>query len=236
MKNYEKYEKAESNIKNLETKLNEQSENITILNKEIDLLLIINNIICQRDTYKKTLEELIKILIEKYGINTDEANTNGPLWKKTKIICELLSKSDKIEKDKCQKIINGLKSLIFCKDYFNCLINAKGAFSKQLKTYNELTNNMPIISIASFENMKEITQKFFCSVINDIDDFKFINLLFLDKIRNWSENEHFNYNDYFSKENLKSENIMKDFEFAINLIEENNIKNIIDNSLENQNP
>lgn len=228
----DKKELIEKNEK-LEAKVNEMSNDISNLNEKLDLLLLINNLVCQRDTYKKALEELIKFIAEKYSINIDEINTNDPIWKKTKSICLLLNKLDVKEKDNCQKVISGLKSLLFCKDYCNCIVHPKGPFAKQLKSYYERTNFMPILSNACFKSMKEISEKFFGTVVNSIGDFQIINLVLLDKIKTWNDTEDFNYNEYFEKESLNVGNIMNDFKIAIDLIEQNKINDKIDNSLDN---
>ena len=224
-------------LKNLKDQMkemsNETSKNINNLNEKLDLLVLINNLICQRDTYKIALEELIKFLTERYGITINDINTNEPIWKKTKAICILLSKSDTIEKDNCQKIINGLKSLLFCKDYFNCIVHPKSAFANEKESSSELTNNLPILSIACYKSMKELTQKFFDSVVNSIGDFKKVNSLLLKKIKFWTDAKDFNYEGYFEKEILNTRNIMDDFKFVINFIEENNIVEKIEESLDN---
>lgn len=229
--------KDKKELKNLKDQMkemsNETSKNINNLNEKLDLLVLINNLICQRDTYKIALEELIKFLTERYGITINDINTNEPIWKKTKAICILLSKSDTIEKDNCQKIINGLKSLLFCKDYFNCIVHPKSAFANEKESSSELTNNLPILSIACYKSMKELTQKFFDSVVNSIGDFKKVNSLLLKKIKFWTDAKDFNYEGYFEKEILNTRNIMDDFKFVINFIEENNIVEKIEDSLDN---
>ena len=225
--------KDKKELKNLKAQMNEMSTNILNLNEKLDLLVLINNLICQRDTYKIALEELIKFLTERYGITINDINTNEPIWKKTKAICILLSKSDTIEKDNCQKIINGLKSLLFCKDYFNCIVHPKSAFANEKESSSELTNNLPILSIACYKSMKELTQKFFDSVVNSIGDFKKVNSLLLKKIKFWTDAKDFNYEGYFEKEILNTRNIMGDFKFVINFIEENNIVEKIEESLDN---
>ena len=226
---------AEDNeeLKNVNGKMNEMSKDILDLNKKLDLLLLINNLICQRDTYKIALEELIKFLAERYKINIDKINTNEPIWKKTKAICILLSKLDTIEKDDCRQIINGLKSLLFCKDYFNCIVHPKSAFSEKIKSSSKQANDLPILSIACFKSMKDLTQKFFDSVVNSIEDFKEVNSLLLEKIKHWTDTEDFNYDEYFEKEILNTGNIMDDFKFVIAFIEKNKIVDKIENSLDN---
>ena len=225
--------KDKKELKNLKAQMNEMSTNILNLNEKLDLLVLINNLICQRDTYKIALEELIKFLTERYGITINDINTNEPIWKKTKAICILLSKSDTIEKDNCQKIINGLKSLLFCKDYFNCIVHPKSAFANEKESSSELKNDLPILSIACYKSMKELTQKFFDSVVNSIGDFKKVNSLLLKKIKFWTDAKDFNYDGYFDKEILNTGNIMCDFKFVINFIEENNIVEKIEESLDN---
>ena len=225
--------KDKKELKNLKAQMNEMSTNILNLNEKLDLLVLINNLICQRDTYKIALEELIKFLTERYGITINDINTNEPIWKKTKAICILLSKEDTIEKDDCRQIINGLKSLLFCKDYFNCIVHPKSAFSEKIKSSSKQANDLPILSIACFKSMKDLTQKFFDSVVNSIEDFKEVNSLLLEKIKHWTDTEDFNYDEYFEKEILNTGNIMDDFKFVIDFIEKNKIVDKIENSLDN---
>ena len=95
--------------------------------------MLINNLASQRDTYKNTLEIILKIVISKY--NLEIIKTEGdPLWKHTKQVCEKILELDEKKKDENnEKLVNGLISLLFCKDYVNCLVHAKGKLSGEIK-------------------------------------------------------------------------------------------------------
>ena len=77
-----------------------------------------------------------------------------------------------MEQVKLQKIVKSLCSLLFFKDYSNCLIHGKGKFSKIIKDFYENSKEIPIISIASYDNMKIVTKSFFESKINESEMFK----------------------------------------------------------------
>jgi len=108
----------------------------------------------------------------------------------------------------------------------------KAKFSKTITNYYEGTKSMPLIYIASFNNMKEITNTLFSSVVNQKEEFKIINQIVLGKMDNWDKNTDFDYNEYFSKDDeLNVGKILKDFNSAIKLIEETKNDGIIDSEL-----
>jgi hypothetical protein len=81
---------------------------------------------------------------------------------------------------------NVFTCLLFCKDYSNCLVHGKGKFSETInKYYSEHKEKTPFIAVASYKNMKDVTEEFFGSTANESEEFKFINLLLLDKINEW---------------------------------------------------
>lgn len=232
--------KLKKEIETLKTKNDESDDKIgdlqnqvNKLNEKLDLSILLNNVSVQRESFKKSLEVLLKHLNKELDLDVKEKENNH-IWKQTFEICNKISQSKKKSKDELNKITGGLKGLLFCKDYFNSISHGKGKFSKNIINYYESTRSMPLIYIASFNNMKEITNKFFSSVVNQKEEFKIINQIVLEKIANWDENTDFDYKEYFSKDyELNVGKIMLDFNNAINLIEESKSDEIIDSELNN---
>jgi len=74
----------------LNNKNKELREQVKSLDKKLNLSLLIISLASQRDTYKKTLELLLKHVISEY--NLEITRTEGePLWKYTKEVSEKIS-------------------------------------------------------------------------------------------------------------------------------------------------
>ena len=135
-----------------------------------------------------------------------------------------------MNKQELEKIVESSHSLLFYKDYSNCLIHGKGKFSKAIKGYYENSKDFPFIAIAPFENMKNVIKTFFGSKVNENNVFKIINSLLLSKIRKWKENE-FDFSNYILDDSLNCEKIMNDFNIAVKILESFNLNEKIDDSL-----
>ena len=131
-----------------------------------------------------------------------------------------------MEQVKLQKIVKSLCSLLFFKDYSNCLIHGKGKFSKIIKDFYENSKEIPIISIASYDNMKIVTKSFFESKINESEVFKIINSLLFSKIEKWKENDLV-YSEYLLDGRLNNENLMEDFNMAVKILENFELNKIL---------
>jgi hypothetical protein len=229
-----KFEEEKKNsrdkIFNLETEVNQLNNKIKKLNDKLDLSILINNLGTQRDSYKASLDILLKFLNTKLELNII-LNDDDEIWKQTKDICDKIINCGKMEKSSLEKIANSLISLLFCKDYSNSLVHGKGKFSKLIKSYYEDSQDIPIISIASYENMKIVTKRFFGSKVNESEEFKIINSLLFSKMQNWKENE-MDYSKYFINKNLNCDNIMNDFNIAVEIMERYELTGKVDTSLE----
>jgi len=218
-------------VKKLNAKIGDLQHQVNKLNEKLDLSILLNNLSVQRESFKKSLEVLLKYLNKELDLGVKEKE-NKEIWKQTFEICNKISQSKKKSKDELNKITGGLKGLLFCKNFFNSISHRKGKFSKAITNYYEGTKSMPLIYIASFNNMKEITNEFFSSVVNQKEEFKIINQIVLGKMANWDKNTNFDYNEYFSKDDeLNVGKILQDFNSAIKLIEETKNDGIIDNEL-----
>jgi hypothetical protein len=229
-----KFEEEKKNsrdkIFNLETEVNQLNNKIKKLNDKLDLSILINNLGTQRDSYKASLDILLKFLNTKLELNII-LNDDDEIWKQTKDICDKIINCGKMEKSSLEKIANSLISLLFCKDYSNSLVHGKGKFSKLIKSYYEDSQDIPIISIASYENMKIVTKRFFGSKVNESEEFKIINSLLFSKMQKWKENE-MDYSKYFINKNLNCDNIMNDFNIAVEIMERYELTGKVDTSLE----
>jgi len=216
--------------KNFEEEKKILNNKIKLLNDKLDLSILINNLGTQRDSYKSSLDILLKQLNDEFELNIN-LKDEDEIWKQTKYICDKILNSNKLEKSYLEKIVNSLISLLFCKDYSNCLIHGKGKFSEEIKTYYEKTQDVPIISIASYENMKIVTNSFFGSKVKENKEFKIINELLFSKIKKWNEND-LDYSKYILEDGLNCDNIINDFNNAVKLIEYYNLNKKVDDSLE----
>ena len=108
------------------------NDKIKALNDKLDLSILINNLSGQRDSYKKALEILLIYLKEELNLELDLKGEDD-IWKKAKKICDNISKSNALNKHDKDKLIGAINSLLFCKDYANCLVHGKGIFSEELK-------------------------------------------------------------------------------------------------------
>ena len=225
--------KFEEENKTLVKKFEEEKKNlnnkIELLNDKLDLSILINNLGTQRDSYKASLDILLKFLNTEFELNIN-LKDEEEIWKQTKYICDKISSSDKMEKPDLEKIVNSLIALLFCKDYSNCLIHGKGKFSEEIKNYYENSQDIPIISIASYENMKIVTNNFFGRKVNESKEFKIINNLLFSKIEKWNEND-LNYSKYILKDRLNCDNIINDFNNAVKIMENYKLNEKVDDSL-----
>ena len=230
-KNWEK--KFQENNKNLENNYQKNWENkcaefngkiqllndkIKALNDKLDLSILINNLSGQRDSYKKALEILLIYLKEELNLELDLKGEDD-IWKKAKKICDNISKSNALNKDNKDKLKGAINSLLFCKDYANCLVHGKGIFSEELKKYYKQKDVKQILPISSFNNMNTATNAFFGQTVNYFGEFKIINKLILNKIKKWRDDTDMNYSDYFSGDNLLTEKILFDFGVALSIFE-----------------
>ena len=120
------------------------------------------------------------------------------IWRQTKEVCLKIIDSKEIEPELKEKIVNGLTSLLFCKDYINCLIHRKGKFSDNVKNFDDGTQKI-MIPVASYSNMKEMTPKFFGYIANKKDEFGIINSILSEKMKKWVTIKEFDYSKYLQK-------------------------------------
>ena len=194
------------------------NDKIKALNDKLDLSILINNLSGQRDSYKKALEILLIYLKEELNLELDLKGEDD-IWKKAKKICDNISKSNALNKDNKDKLKGAINSLLFCKDYANCLVHGKGIFSEELKKYYKQKDVKQILPISSYNNMKTATNAFFGQTVNYFGEFKIINKLILNKIKKWRDDTDMNYSDYFSGDTLLSEKILFDFGVALSIFE-----------------
>ena len=71
---------------------------------------------------------------------------------------------------------------------------------KQIYQKNDL---IPFILVASYENMKDTTLKFFGDTVNELEEFKFINSLLKEKIKNWNDPKDFDYTRYLTPNGIQ---------------------------------
>lgn len=81
--------------------------------------------------------------------------------------------------------------------------------------------------------MKDVTEEFFGSTVNELEEFKFINLLLLDKINEWHDANDYDYSKYLTEDGLDCKEILSDFEKAVNIMDQLELSNEIDSALEN---
>ena len=220
-------------IEALDNEIIELKEKIKIFDKKLNLALLLNSLASQRDTYKKCLENLLEHLIVKHNLIITH-NEGDPLWKKTKQVCDkILELNEKKEDENNIKLVNGLISLLFCKDYVNCLVHGKGKLSGQIKKLSQKKDEIPFISISSYENMKDATLKFFGTTINEFEEFKFIISLLKEKIKKWNDPKDFDYSRYFTPNGIKNDVLIEDFNIIVDIMDKLNISENVDMALEN---
>ena len=120
----------------LKNKVAELETNYKILDKILDeklsLSLVINHLNGQTDSYKVSLEIILKKVIEEYKLDVKE---NGePLWKRTKEIYNFL-KEKETDKNKFELMNKMFTCLLFCKDFSNSLVHGKEKFSEIINKY-----------------------------------------------------------------------------------------------------
>ena len=206
------------------------NDKIKALNDKLDLSILINNLSGQRDSYKKALEILLIYLKEELNLELDLKGEDD-IWKKAKKICDNISKSNALNKHDKDKLIGAINSLLFCKDYANCLVHGKGIFSEELEKYYKQKDEKQILPISSYNNMKTATNAFFGQTVNYFGEFKIINKLILNKIKKWRDDTDMNYSDYFSGDNLLTEKILFDFGVALSIFETFELNQEVDKEL-----
>ena len=81
--------------------------------------------------------------------------------------------------------------------------------------------------------MKDVTIKFFSSTVNEFEEFKVINSIILDKMEDWEDDNDLNYMQYFTEDGLDCEEIISDFNYAVEIMETLELSKEIDLELEN---
>ena len=220
----ELYEKHRNDSDN---EINSLKNKINVLSSKLDLSILINNLSTQRDSYRKTLEILLKFLNNELKLNL--VFIGDDIWKQTKIAINKIHECE-INEENRECIINALEGLLFCKDYANCLTHGKGSASEEIDKYYQNKNETQIIATASYKNMKNVTKMFFTEKVNK-GEFKIINNILFQKIEKWKSVNEIDYSKYMSKDELNHEILLKHFSFAENIIEKCALKDEIDNSL-----
>ena len=220
----ELYEKHRNDSDN---EINSLKKEINVLSSKLDLSILINNLSTQRDSYRKTLEILLKYLNNELKLNL--VFTGDDIWKQTKIAINKIRECE-INEENRECIINALEGLLFCKDYANCLTHGKGSASEEIDKYYQNKNETQIIATASYKNMKNVTKMFFTEKVNK-GEFKIINNILFQKMEKWKSVNEIDYSKYMSKNELNHEILLKHFSFAENIIEKCALKDEIDNSL-----
>ena len=210
-----------------DNEINSLKEKINVLSSKLDLSILINNLSTQRDSYRKTLEILLKFLNNELKLNL--VFIGDDIWKQTKIAIYKIHECE-INEENRECIINALEGLLFCKDYANCLTHGKGSASEEIDKYYQNKNETQIIATASYKNMKNVTKMFFTEKVNK-GEFKIINNILFQKIEKWKSVNEIDYSKYMSKDELNHEILLKHFSFAENIIEKFALKDEIDNSL-----
>lgn len=210
-----------------DNEINSLKEKINVLSSKLDLSILINNLSTQRDSYRKTLEILLKFLNNELKLNL--VFIGDDIWKQTKIAINKIHECE-INEENRECIINALEGLLFCKDYANCLTHGKGSASEEIDKYYQNKNETQIIATASYKNMKNVTKMFFTEKVNK-GEFKIINNILFQKIEKWKSVNEIDYSKYMSKNELNHEILLKHFSFAENIIEKFALKDEIDNSL-----
>ncbi len=80
--------------------------------------------------------------------------------------------------------------------------------------------------------MKEVTIKFFGSIVNKLEESKFINSLFQEKIKGWKGPKDLDYSRYSNDNGLNYNNVTDDFKFAVDMMESLKLSQEVDNALE----
>jgi hypothetical protein len=220
----ELYEKHRNDSDN---EINSLKKTINALSSKLDLSILINNLSTQRDSYRKTLEILLKYLNNELRLNL--VFTGDDIWKQTKIAINKIRECE-INEENRECIINALEGLLFCKDYANCLTHGKGSASEEIDKYYQNKNETQIIATSSYKNMKNVTKMFFTEKVNK-GEFKIINNILFQKIEKWKSVNEIDYSKYMSKNELNNEILLEHFSFAENIIENFALKEEIDNSL-----
>jgi len=225
-------EDLKRNVDLLNNNNKELREQVKSLDKKLSLSLLINSLSSQRDTYKKALELLLKHVISEYKLEI--TLTEGePLWKYTKEVSGQISELNKKEKnEKNKKLVEGLLSLLFCKDYANCIVHGKGKLTEEIKKSYKEKDVIPFISVASYENMKTVTLQFFGNTVNQLEDFKFINSILREKTKNWKDLNDFNYSRYLTENGIEDKVIIEDFNSIIKIMEDSDLSKKVDIELE----
>ena len=222
-------EKLEKNDEEQKNEIESLKKRINEVSDKLDLAILINNLSTQRDCYKKTLEILLKYLNKELHLNV--VLFGDDIWKQTKIIIDKILECGLSDENR-QNLANALKGLLFCKDYANCLVHGKSTASEELNKYYKDNNEIPIITTASYENMKYATINFFDEKVNK-GEFKIINNFLFQKVQKWKNDNEIDFSKYISKNKLDYEILLKHFSIVENIVEKFALKTDIDKDLFN---
>ena len=222
-------EKLEKNDEEQKNEIESLKKRINEVSDKLDLAILINNLSTQRDCYKKTLEILLKYLNKELHLNV--VLFGDDIWKQTKIIIDKILECGLSDENR-QNLANALKGLLFCKDYANCLVHGKSTASEELNKYYKDNNKIPIITTASYENMKYATINFFDEKVNK-GEFKIINNFLFQKVQKWKNDNEIDFSKYISKNKLDYEILLKHFSIVENIVEKFALKTDIDKDLFN---
>jgi len=104
--------------------------------------------------------------------------------------------------------------------------------SGEIKQSCQNEDILPFISVALYENMKATTLQFFGNIVNELEEFKFINSLLREKIKNWNDQKDFDYSRYLTENGIKCNLLIKDFEIIIDIMDHFNLSESFDIELE----
>ena len=162
-------------------------------------------------------------------------NEGDEIWKKTKQFNEAILKSNYMETSKLEKIVRALNCLLFCKEYSNGLVHGKGKYSSKIVEFYEKQKEIPIISVASYENMKNVTNIFFGNIVDEVGIFKIINSLLSSKMEKWANDDEYDFSEYLCEGQIDCKNVINDFKIAVSLFDYYDLGGKINDSLENKN-
>ena len=100
--------------------------------------------------------------------------------------------------------------------------------SEEIKQSYQEKEVIPLISFASYENMKAATWQFFGNTINELEEFKYINSLLREKTKNWNDQKDFNYNRYLTENGINCNLLIKDFNSIIDIMDQSNLSENFD--------
>ena len=80
--------------------------------------------------------------------------------------------------------------------------------------------------------MKATILQFFGNTVNELKEFKFINSLLREKIKNRNDQKDFDYSRYLTENGIKCNLLIEDFETIIDIMDHSNLSESIDIELE----